>query len=192
MSQQIRSTFVVSEPSEIVRALVGLKDVRVLCYARRGPEVELVVEQVVSDPRCPGCRGAARVKERPLVRYVDLPVFGTPAWVLQTLIVLLALGFVPALVFSWVFELTPDGLKRDRDVPAEASIGAQTARKMDRMLVVGMVVVVALIAADRLWPGTPAPAVAAAPSGAQASGESPVAPEGAPAGTAPANSPGDR
>jgi transposase len=78
VSRQVRSTFVVSEPSEIVRALVGLKDVRVLYYERRGPEVELVIEQVVSDPRCPGCGGAARVKERPLVRYVDLPVYGTP------------------------------------------------------------------------------------------------------------------
>jgi transposase len=78
VSQQVRSTFVVSEPSEIVQALVGLKDVRVLYYERRGPEVELVIEQVVTDPRCPGCGAAARVKERPLVRYVDLPVYGTP------------------------------------------------------------------------------------------------------------------
>ena len=67
-----------SEPSEIVQALVGLKDVRVLRYARRGPDVELVIEQVLSDPRCPGCGGPARVKDRPLVRYVDLPVYGTP------------------------------------------------------------------------------------------------------------------
>lgn len=66
-----------SEPSEIVQALVGLKDVRVLHYVRRGPQVELVIEQVVTDPRCPGCGGPARVKERPLVRYVDLPVYGT-------------------------------------------------------------------------------------------------------------------
>jgi hypothetical protein len=42
-----------------------------------------------------------------------LPIFHTPDWVLQTLVVLLALGFVPALVFSWLFELTPEGLKRD-------------------------------------------------------------------------------
>lgn len=77
MSPQVRSTFVVSEPSEIVQALVGLKDVRVLHYVRRGPQVELVIEQVISDPRCPGCGGPARVKERPLVRYVDLPVYGT-------------------------------------------------------------------------------------------------------------------
>jgi len=68
----------VSEPSQIVQALVGLKDVRVLYYERRGPEVDLVIEQVVTDPRCPGCAGPARVKERPLVRYVDLPVYGSP------------------------------------------------------------------------------------------------------------------
>jgi transposase len=83
VSQQVRSTFVVSEPSEIVQALVGLKDVRVLYYERRGREVDLVIEQVVTDPRCPGCGGGLRVKERPVVRYVDLPVFGTPmhlAW----------------------------------------------------------------------------------------------------------------
>jgi transposase len=78
VTQQVRSTFVVSEPSEIVQALVGLKDVRVLCYERRGRLVDLVIEQVVRDPRCPSCGGAARVKERPLVRYVDLPVYGSP------------------------------------------------------------------------------------------------------------------
>lgn len=72
-----------SEPSEIVRALVGLKDTRVLHYVRRGSEVELVIEQVVEDPRCPDCGGPAWVKDRPLVRYVDLPVYGSPirlAW----------------------------------------------------------------------------------------------------------------
>ena len=51
-----------------------------------------------------------------------LPIFKTPDWVLQTLVVLLALGFIPALVFSWVFELTPDGLKRDRQGMPEASV----------------------------------------------------------------------
>jgi transposase len=83
VSQQSRSTFVITDPSEIVRALVGLKDVRVLAYARRGPDVELMIEQVVVDVRCPGCGRRAQVKERPVVRYVDLPVYGTPmrlAW----------------------------------------------------------------------------------------------------------------
>ncbi len=45
-----------------------------------------------------------------------LPIFHTPYWVLQTLVVLLALGFVPVLVFSWIYELTPEGLRRERDL----------------------------------------------------------------------------
>jgi transposase len=77
VSQQVRGAFVVSDPSEIVQALVGLKGVRVVHYARRGPDVELLIEQVVTDPRCPSCGGSARVKDRPVVRYVDLPVYGT-------------------------------------------------------------------------------------------------------------------
>ncbi len=83
MSQQPRSTFVLVHPSEILAALVGLKDVRVLAYERLGPDVELMVEQVVAEVSCPICRGPAQVKERPVVHYVDLPVYGVPmslAW----------------------------------------------------------------------------------------------------------------
>jgi transposase len=83
VSQRPRSTFVVTDPSEIVRALVGLKDVRVLAYTRQGPDVELVIEQIVGQIRCPACAQVAQVKERPVVHYVDLPVYGTPmslAW----------------------------------------------------------------------------------------------------------------
>ncbi|HWS77758.1 MAG TPA: hypothetical protein VN205_05205, partial [Thermomonas sp.] len=41
------------------------------------------------------------------------PAFGVPDWALRALVIVLALGFVAAVVFAWVFELTPDGLKRD-------------------------------------------------------------------------------
>ena len=83
VSQLPKSTFVATDPIEIVGALVGLKDVRVLAYVRRGPDVELMIEQVVEQVRCPVCGEQARVKERPVVHYVDLPVYGTPmalAW----------------------------------------------------------------------------------------------------------------
>jgi transposase len=59
VSQQSRSAFVITDASEILQALVGLKDVRVLHYERRGPDVELVIEQVVTDSRCPNRRGPA-------------------------------------------------------------------------------------------------------------------------------------
>jgi transposase len=78
-----KSTFVLHNPSEILRALVGLKDVRILAYERRGPHVELMIERILNDVLCARCGSPARVKERPIVSYVDLPVYGTPmalAW----------------------------------------------------------------------------------------------------------------
>ena len=81
-----------------------------------------------------------------------LPIFDTPGWVLKALVVLLALGFVPALVFSWVFELTPEGLKRDAEVAPEQSIAPRTAKRMDRLILLGLAAVVAVVAADRYWP----------------------------------------
>jgi transposase len=78
VSQKARSTFVLHDPTEIVEALVGLKDVRVLHYERRGPEVSLVIEQVAGVVACPSCQAKAQVKDRPVVSYVDLPVYGTP------------------------------------------------------------------------------------------------------------------
>jgi len=76
MRQNFRSTFVLVHPTEILEALVGLKDVRVLAYERLGPRVELLIEQTPRKVLCPTCSMAAHVKERPIVRYVDLPVYG--------------------------------------------------------------------------------------------------------------------
>jgi hypothetical protein len=81
-----------------------------------------------------------------------LPIFETPPWVLKTLVVLLGLAFVPALVFSWAYELTPEGLKRDSEVPKQASIGARTGRRMDVMIAVGLLAVLGVALANRYWP----------------------------------------
>jgi TolB-like protein/Tfp pilus assembly protein PilF len=50
-----------------------------------------------------------------------LPTFHAPEWILQTLLVLVALGFPIALVIAWAFELTPEGIKRTEDVDLAAS-----------------------------------------------------------------------
>ena len=78
VTQKTQSTFVLDDPTEILEALVGLKDVRVLHYRRRASDVELCIEQVVEDVRCQRCQHRAHVKERPVVTYVDLPVYGAP------------------------------------------------------------------------------------------------------------------
>src|SRR5437588_12904180 len=72
-----------------------------------------------------------------------LPMFGAPEWLPRSVVILLALAFLPALIFSWIFELTPEGLKRDEDVAPEESIAPQTARRMDRMIIVILVLALA-------------------------------------------------
>src|SRR3954468_19413683 len=69
-----------------------------------------------------------------------LPMFGAPDWLPRSIVILLAIGFLPALIFSWVFEMTPEGLKRDEDVPPEESIAPQTARRMNRTIIAVLVI----------------------------------------------------
>ena len=57
---------------------MGLKDVHVMHDERRGPHAELMIEQVPGVVHCPICQWPARVKERHVVHYVDLPVYGKP------------------------------------------------------------------------------------------------------------------
>jgi adenylate cyclase len=78
-----------------------------------------------------------------------LPMFGAPDWLPRSIVMLLAIGFIPALIFSWVFELTPQGLKRDEDVRPEESIAPQTARRMDRMIIAVLVLALAYFAVDK-------------------------------------------
>jgi transposase len=78
VKKKILHASVYVDPNEIVCHLVGLKEVRVLSYARRGPAGELTIEQEVSDPTCPTCGGRAWVKDRPVVTYFDLPFGGVP------------------------------------------------------------------------------------------------------------------
>src|SRR3954464_11896143 len=78
-----------------------------------------------------------------------LPAFDGPLWALRGLILILALGFVPMLIFSWVFELTPQGLKRDEDVRPEESIAPQTARRMNHTIIAVLVLALGYFAIDK-------------------------------------------
>jgi TolB-like protein/tetratricopeptide (TPR) repeat protein len=78
-----------------------------------------------------------------------LPMFGAPDWLPRSIVILLAIGFLPALIFSWVFEITPQGLKRDEDVPPAESIAPQTARRMDRMIIVVLALALGYFAFDK-------------------------------------------
>jgi TolB-like protein len=79
------------------------------------------------------------------------PTFGIPDWGVRFLVIVFALGLVPALIISWVYEITPEGLKREKDVVGDASITRLTARRLDLFTIGLIVVALTFILADRLW-----------------------------------------
>ena len=77
------------------------------------------------------------------------PFFEVPHWVVRAVILLLVLGFPIALVFAWVFELTPEGLKRTEDVPLEKSTVRKTGRKLDVLIIVVLLGVIGFLLFQR-------------------------------------------
>ena len=76
-----------------------------------------------------------------------------PAWTGKFVFLLLLVGFVPALVFSWAYEITPEGLKREKDVVRDASTTHLTAKRLDWVTIILLVITVVFVTADRLWLG---------------------------------------
>ncbi len=70
------------------------------------------------------------------------PTFEAPAWVMKVFVAVILLGFPIALILSWAFELTPEGIKRTEDVTPNDSFPNRTRRKM-----VGITMTLALVAA---------------------------------------------
>ena len=78
-----------------------------------------------------------------------LPMFDAPAWLPRSVVIILAIGFLPALVFAWIFELTPDGLKRDSDLDASQSTSPQVATRMNRLIIAILVLALVYFAIDK-------------------------------------------
>lgn len=77
-----------------------------------------------------------------------LETLGVPDWGMKLILVILAIGFPIAVIFSWVFEITPEGIKRESEV---AHRTATTARKLDVVVIVLLVLAMGMFAADRFF-----------------------------------------
>jgi TolB-like protein/Tfp pilus assembly protein PilF len=58
------------------------------------------------------------------------PFFEIPNWAVRLVVLILIAGFPVALVFSWAFEITPEGIKRESEIESDASIAHHTGRKI--------------------------------------------------------------
>ena len=98
---------------------------------------------------------------------VLVPALGLPDWVMRFVALLLILGFPLVLIFSWVYELTPEGLKKQHEVDLNQSITHETGRKINYVIGALAVLAIVVVAVERFIPRTaPIPAATDAASGA--------------------------
>src|SRR5947207_3199786 len=80
------------------------------------------------------------------------PFFEVPNWAVRLVVLVLVLGFPIALVLSWAFEITPEGIKREEDVSPNESITHKTGRKLVRITIALAVIAAGLFAFQFLRP----------------------------------------
>jgi len=87
-----------------------------------------------------------------LLQIVDVigPILHFSDDVARYVLFFVAIGFLPALIIAWVFEWTPEGVKRESDVDRSRSIALRTARKLDRAIIVILLLAVSFLLFDRL------------------------------------------
>jgi TolB-like protein/Flp pilus assembly protein TadD len=87
-----------------------------------------------------------------LLQVVDIvaSIINAPEWVSQSILLVLGIGFPIAIFFAWAFELTPDGIKREKDVDRTQSITNKTGRRLDYMIIGVLVIAVAWLGFDKL------------------------------------------
>lgn len=90
-----------------------------------------------------------------LLQVLDVvtPLLGISEEIGRYLLFLLAIGFIPALLIAWIFELTPQGVQRESEVDRGADAPVQSGRTLDRAIIVVLALAVGMLLIDRFLPG---------------------------------------
>ena len=78
-----------------------------------------------------------------------LPIFGSNETAARVVVVVLAIGFIPVLIFAWVFEFTAEGLKREGEVDHDSASSRSSAKTLDRVIIAVLAVAVVYFAFDK-------------------------------------------
>jgi hypothetical protein len=120
--------------------------------------------------------------------HVIFHMLEVPKWVNELVLVAMALGLPAVLIFTWLFELTPSGLKATVLVDPGKSIRVQTGRRIDRAIIVVLSLAIIYLVTDKYWPARREAhnAETARPGAAQVAAAPLPAPAQAPSAAAPA------
>ena len=91
-----------------------------------------------------------------LLQIVDVlvPILDLPGWVGKLVFLVIVIGVIPVLIFSWAYEMTPEGLKPESEVDHDQATTLQTAKKLDRVTIILLLIVTGIIMIDRFIPET--------------------------------------
>ncbi len=89
-----------------------------------------------------------------ILQFTDLVLenIAAPDWIMQVIMMVLAIGLPLALFFAWAFEITPEGIKREKDVDRSASVTQNTGRKIQNITIVLLVMALAFSLSGRFLP----------------------------------------
>jgi TolB-like protein len=77
------------------------------------------------------------------------PLFGLSDAAARAVVIVLAVGFVPAVIAAWAFELTPQGLRREAEVDHDSPAIRSNTRRLDRAIMVLLALGLAYFALDK-------------------------------------------
>lgn len=86
-----------------------------------------------------------------LIQIADtiFPLFGLSETATRIVVIILAIGLIPVLIFSWTFEFTAEGLKKEKEIDHTAPISPHTGNKLDRLIMVVLVLALGYFAFDK-------------------------------------------
>jgi hypothetical protein len=86
-----------------------------------------------------------------IMQFADVVLnnIAAPDWVFQAIMLVLAIGFPLVLLFAWAFEMTPDGLKKEKDVDRSQSIAPVTGKKLNNTILILMALAIAYLLFDK-------------------------------------------
>ena len=73
-----------------------------------------------------------------------LPIFQAPVWVLKTLMILMAVGLPIWMIFSWVYEVTPEGLKKTEHISKDDSVTATTNKRLNIIILIVLLIAIGI------------------------------------------------
>jgi len=80
-----------------------------------------------------------------------LDLIGSPDWVIRVFALAVIVGLPIALIFAWAFEMTPEGIRLEKDVDRSESITPKTGRKLNSIIIGILAVIIVLMAVERLY-----------------------------------------